>query len=79
MSTEQAPNVEGAEAPSVSLQDLAMVLNVLNVAIKRGAYEPNELATVGQVYGKLEAFLQAQAQAAEGQASADEPTEGEAE
>lgn len=58
--TTRAP--EQAKAPSLDLQDLAMVLNLLNASIKRGAFEPNELTTVGNVYSKLEGFLQYQAQ-----------------
>lgn len=50
------------QVPTLDLQDLAMVLNLLNAAIKRGAYEPNELAKVGTTYDKLEAFLKYQAQ-----------------
>lgn len=47
--------------PGLDLQDLALALSLLNAAIKRGAYEPNELAVVGSTYGKLDAFLQYQA------------------
>jgi len=50
------------QVPTLDLQDLAKVLNLLNIAIKRGAYEPNELANVGTTYSKLEAFLKYQAQ-----------------
>lgn len=53
---------EQPQAPNLDLQDLAMVLNLLNIAIKRGTFEPSELASVGTTYSKLEAFLQYQAQ-----------------
>lgn len=60
----ESENVDQAEQqiPSLDLQDLVKVLNVLNVAIKRGVYEPSELTQVGEAYGKLEKFLQYQAQ-----------------
>ena len=59
---EQKVAPEQPKVPGLDLQDLAMVLSLLNTAIKRGTYEPNELTTVGATYGKLEAFLQYQAQ-----------------
>lgn len=54
---QQAP-----QAPSLDLQDLALALNVMNTAIKRGTFEPKELRGVLDVYEKIEAFLQFQAQ-----------------
>jgi hypothetical protein len=74
-----APEAEAPQIPTLDLRDLAVVLNLLNAAIKRGAYEPSELTSVGATYGKLEAFLkyQAQRQAAAGETEA-EATEGEA-
>ena len=59
---EQTTAQEQPKAPGLELQDLGMMLNLLNTAIKRGAFEPNELTTVGNTYTKLEAFLQYQAQ-----------------
>lgn len=47
--------------PSLDLNDLALALNLVNVAIKRGAYERSELRNVLDVTDKLEAFLQFQA------------------
>lgn len=57
-----AQPVEAPRVPSLDLQDLALALNLLSVAIKRGTYEPKELRGVATVYEKLEAFLQYQAQ-----------------
>lgn len=54
-------NKNDKDDPSIDLQDLALALNLINVAIKRGAYEPNELATVGQTHTKLDEFLKHQA------------------
>lgn len=50
------------QAPGLDLNDLAMVLNLLNISIKRGAFEVNELRNVLESYEKLEAFLKFQAQ-----------------
>jgi|TARA_R110000850_G_scaffold187056_2_gene312901 hypothetical protein len=51
------------EAPGLELQDLALVLNLVNVSIKRGTFERAELRGVLDVTDKLDAFLQFQAQA----------------
>jgi hypothetical protein len=62
------PDVESSPpaAPGIDLQDIANALNLVSVAIKRGAYERNELRNVLDVTDKFEHFLnyQAQAQAA---------------
>lgn len=58
-------------APTLDLQDLAMALNLINVAIKRGTYETAELRGVLDVFEKLEVFLKFQA---ESQAAAQEKT-----
>ena len=62
---------EQQTSPMISLQDLATTLGLLNIAIKRGAYEPTELETVGQTFNKLQTFLQSQAEA-QAQAQAQE-------
>jgi hypothetical protein len=51
-----------AAAPSLDLKDLGLVLNLINVSIKRGTFEPQELRSVLDVYDKLESFLKFQAQ-----------------
>lgn len=67
----------------LNIQDLATMKGIIDVASERGVFKPNEMAAVGIVYNKLEAFLtevQKQAEAAkeanEG-AAADTPAEGE--
>ena len=59
--TPKTPEPREQEEPAISLNDLGSALNLINVAIKRGAYEPNELTQVGSIYGKLETFIQWQA------------------
>jgi len=62
-------------APGLDLNDLAHALNLVNVAIKRGAYERSELRSVLDVTDKLDVFLQYQANA---QKAATETKKGEA-
>jgi len=70
---QDAPNVEApATAPAdatapqagadLSVQDLQGLKTIIDVASSRGAFKPNEMMSVGQVYGKLEAFLSAVSQ-----------------
>ena len=61
---EDAEVVKSTPAPpSLDLNDLALALNLVNVAIKRGAYERAELRNVLDVTDKLDVFLQYQANA----------------
>jgi len=67
--TEEVKTPEAAEAPAqeapaqggadLTVQDLSNLKQIIDVASQRGAFKPNEMVTVGQTYGKLEAFLQA--------------------
>jgi|AntRauTorcE11897_2_1112592.scaffolds.fasta_scaffold04787_5 hypothetical protein len=45
------------QAPDLSIQDLASLKQIIDVASQRGAFKPGEMAQVGQTYNKLEAFL----------------------
>jgi hypothetical protein len=75
----EAP-VEGQEAgvpQSVSLQDLQLLGQIVDLASQRGAFRGNELSQVGAVYDKLTAFLgfvaeQQEANAEEGDGAVDE-------
>lgn len=82
-----APEIDGApqteagnEMPeSISLQDLQLLGQIVDLASQRGAFRGNELTQVGTIYDKLTAFLgfvaEQQADAEEGEES---PAEGEA-
>jgi len=77
---EKAPEVEteSTEAPavpeSISLNDLGLLLNIVDLASKRGAFQGAELSQVGAIFDKLNAFL---TYVAEQQASVDEEENGE--
>ena len=83
---EQITNAEEAvESPqadtSISLNDLQVLANIVDLASQRGAFRGNELTQVGAVFDKLNAFLAqvaaAQAANAEAQGEAETPAEGE--
>lgn len=46
------------EQPSLNLQDLILVAQIIQVSSQRGAFKADELANVGTLYNKLIAFLQ---------------------
>ena len=46
------------EQPSLNLQDLILVAQIIQICSARGAFKADELANVGNLYTKLVAFLQ---------------------
>jgi len=69
----QAPTngSEPAQAETLGVADLQNCAQVIDVAVSRGAFRANEIAQVGAVYNKLEAFIKSvnDAQTAEAPAS----------
>jgi hypothetical protein len=57
--TQEAPSEQPA-APSLQLSDLVTILQTLQVSSQRGAIRADEMTTVGGVYDRLFAFLEAQ-------------------
>jgi hypothetical protein len=41
----------------LNIQDLAVMKGIIDIASERGSFKPGEMAAVGTVYNKLEAFL----------------------
>jgi hypothetical protein len=56
-----APEAEAQQNSEAELtvQDLNALKQIIDVASQRGAFRPNEMMTVGQIYTKLETFLNA--------------------
>lgn len=52
------PPTPQQESPSLTLQDLILVAQIIQVSSTRGAFKADELANVGELYNKLIAFLQ---------------------
>jgi hypothetical protein len=64
----------------LNIQDLATMKAIIDLASERSTFKPNEMAAVGIVYNKLDAFLKAveeQAKAAKAAQEAAEPAKGE--
>jgi len=58
--TEQPANTQPANtqpATDLNIGDLRNIALVIDVASTRGAFRANEMATVGLIYNKLQAFL----------------------
>lgn len=64
----------------LTIQDLAVMKQIIEIASERTAFKPGEMAAVGIVYNKLDAFLRAveeQQKAAKAAESADKaPADG---
>ena len=58
------------ENQQLSITDLAVLKNVIDVASTRGAFQASEMKTVGEIYEKLTAFLNAVVAQAEAQTEA---------
>jgi hypothetical protein len=72
----QAPAAEDQAPIQLGLNDLAAVIQIIDVCSKRGAFEGAELESVGQVRGRIAAFVQANApKKEEGDAEAEAPAE----
>lgn len=62
----------------VTIADLFLIKDILDVAIQRGAFRGDELVTVGQTYTKLVGFLnQVSGQATNTDETPAEPNQGE--
>lgn len=55
---ENAPQAENTKTvPDLSLNDLAAVRSIIEVAVSRGAFKATELEAVGKAFNKLNVFL----------------------
>lgn len=60
----------------LNIQDLVLARAIIELATERGTFKANEIASVGSLYNKLDAFLkevEAQAKAAQEGAAAAQP------
>ena len=54
----EEPVTEKKEEPTLTLALLLNVKKILDIAVSRGAFKPEELTTVGTVYDQFTASLQ---------------------
>jgi len=77
-STPAEQAVPGAGQPDLTVQDLQALKAIIDVASKRGAFQPNEMEVVGKTYNKLNAFLEAVTPKNQGDAPAQAPAQAPA-
>jgi len=70
--TDQQPE---AEAPQLSLHDIASTIKIIDVVSKRGAFEGAEMEDVGTLRNRLVAFLEATQPAEEAEEEEETPEE----
>lgn len=59
--TTSAPEAtEPVQAPSLTLSDLTLALQTIQIVAQRGAIKAEEMSTVGGLHDRLFAFLKAQ-------------------
>lgn len=64
---------------SLSVTDLALIKNIIDLACSRGAFKASEMRSVGEVYDKLAVFLDTIiAQASAANAPDTQTTQGDA-
>ena len=51
------PEAPASDPMALSIGDLKNLSTIIDVATSRGAFRANELASVGTIYNKLQAFL----------------------
>ena len=56
------------ENQNITIADLDAIRNIINVAATRGAFRAEEMLRVGEVYNKLNGFLESVVQQAQQQA-----------
>ena len=53
----QTQTQTGGLETSITLNDLVLLRNIVNVASKRGAFSAEEFSDIGAVYNKIDNFL----------------------
>ncbi|SVB50045.1 uncharacterized protein METZ01_LOCUS202899 [marine metagenome] len=72
ISQEASPTAEQSNL-ELTVNDLNLLRQTIDVATQRGAFKANELLTVGTVYNKLETFLSAVSEQQKTQGETNEP------
>ena len=63
------------EAPSIGIQDLHVLLQIVDVSAERGTFKGSELSSVGAIRDKLANFVEFARQTEEAQQAAADETE----
>ena len=55
--TTDTTDVPAVTPPSVTINDIAFLVQIVEIVAQRGAFKADELSSVGAVYDKVKAFL----------------------
>ena len=76
---ENQTQTQGGLENSITLNDLVLLRNIVNVASKRGAFSAEEFSDIGAVYNKVDTFLKMNLKKMDETEEDKSPTEGETE
>ena len=76
--TEEVKQAEANEAPQLSLQDIASMVQIIDICSRRGGFEGQELEAVGGVRNRIVAFINANTQQGEAAPEGSVPVADEA-
>ena len=68
---------EAVEAPTLTLQDLTLTANIIDLSVQRGAFKGAEAEQVGQMFNRLVAIIKSIAPPAAEEDAAEVESEGE--
>lgn len=55
--TNTAEDIQQPSAPTLTIADLSAIAQIIQISSTRGAFRAEELASIGNIYNKLIAFL----------------------
>jgi len=67
---------ETQEAPTLTLQDLTLTANIIDLSVQRGAFKGAEAEQVGQMFNRLVAIIRAITPVVDEEAAPAAETEG---
>tara|TARA_B000000475_G_scaffold98268_1_gene79657 strand:+ start:346 stop:600 length:255 start_codon:yes stop_codon:yes gene_type:complete len=79
MENQTQTQTQGGLENSITLNDLVLLRNIVNVASKRGAFSAEEFSDIGAVYNKVDTFLKMNLKKMEETEEDKSTTEGETE
>jgi|TARA_R110002167_G_scaffold117671_3_gene293785 hypothetical protein len=68
---------EAVEAPTLTLHDLTLTANIIDLSVQRGAFKGAEAEQVGQMFNRLVAIIKSIAPPAAEEDAAEVESEGE--
>jgi len=77
--TDETVETTEAQATGLSIQDVLVLRQCVEVAAQRGAYKAEEMTTIGATYDRLTKWLEAHMPAPDNESESEERTEADSE